>query len=186
MTTISAPPYFTPLDRLLSVKHIELATQRVTIQAPKALCFEVIAAAGETVQKRSDTERVVDFDLEHKGQLIKTRELLNLRPPDAIDYRWLDGPLPFVEETISFEARGDRTTDMIYEGSFSLGSGWRNWLVGALSSSAASTASLWNTSRRAGRSPRREPLGAVSTEWSAKRRCCGGAPRPSCATCAGR
>jgi hypothetical protein len=130
VTTISAPPYFTPLDRLLSVKHIELATQRVTIQAPKALCFEVIAAAGETVQKRSDTERVVDFDLEHKGQLIKTRELLNLRPPDAIDYRWLDGPLPFVEETISFEARGDRTTDMIYEGSFSLGSGWRNWLVG--------------------------------------------------------
>ncbi len=103
------------------MKHIELATQRVTIQAPKALCFEVIAAAGETVEKRSDTERVVDFDLEHKGELIKTRELLNLRPPDAIDYRWLDGPLPFVEETISFVARGDRTTDMTYEGSFSLG-----------------------------------------------------------------
>lgn len=132
MTTISAPSYFTPLARLLSVKHIELATQRVTIQAPKALCFEVIAAAGETVEKRSDTERVVDFDLEHKGELIKTRELLNLRPPDAIDYRWLDGPLPFVEETISFVARGDRTTDMTYEGSFSLGPGWRNWLVGRL------------------------------------------------------
>lgn len=111
---------------------IALATQCVRVEAPRDLCFEVVAAAGKVVEKRSDDERVVEFVSEHRGRTVRTIELVKLDPPERILYRWLEGPLPGAEEEISFEVAADGCTEMTYRGSFRPGSGPLRWLLGRL------------------------------------------------------
>jgi hypothetical protein len=112
------------------MRTIELKKQRVSVAAPKALCFEVAAAGGKVREKRSDSEKVVEFTSDYKGREIRTLELVTLHPHDAIDYRWLKGPLSHVEERISFEEAGPNTTEIVYEGEFALGPGPLRWLLG--------------------------------------------------------
>lgn len=100
--------------------------------APQALCFEVVAAAGRVKEKRSDIERVVEFTSDFKGREVVTVELVRLEPPDRIRYQWLEGPLPYVEEQISFEQTGSDTTDLVYEGRFAVSRGLGGWMVGRL------------------------------------------------------
>lgn len=100
------------------------------VAAPRPLCFEVVAAAGKTIEVRSDSERVVEFETAHGGRAIRTVELVRLTPPERIDYRWIEGPLPAVEETIFFEEAGPRETALVYTGRFAPGRGARAWLVG--------------------------------------------------------
>jgi hypothetical protein len=111
---------------------IALATQCVRVEAPRDLCFEVVAAAGKLVEKRSQTERVVEFVSEHKGKTIRTLELVKLEPPERILYSWLKGPLPGVEEEIAFEVAADGCTEMTYRGSFRAGAGSLRWVMGRL------------------------------------------------------
>lgn len=99
---------------------ISLERQQVKAAAPRQLCFEVVSSAGKLLEKRSDTERVYEFTTPYGGREIRTVELLTLDAPRAIHYRWLEGPLEAVEETISFEESGGATA-IIYEGRISLG-----------------------------------------------------------------
>lgn len=111
---------------------IALATRCVRVEAPRELCFEVVAAAGEVVERRSDDERVVEFLSEHRGRTIRTLELVTLEAPERISYRWLKGPLPGVEEEIVFEVAEDGCTEMTYRGRFRTGGGPLRWLMGRL------------------------------------------------------
>ncbi len=109
---------------------IPLQEQSVNVHASKALCFEVVASAGKLIEKRSKDEKVVEFTTDHQGDKIRTVELLKLSSPDRIEYSWLEGPLPRVEEEIVFIER-DGETVIEYRGSFWM-KGWRGWLAGRL------------------------------------------------------
>jgi hypothetical protein len=109
---------------------IGLKYRCVRVEAPRGLCFEVVAAAGRTRDELSEIERIVEFRTDYKGREIVTLERVELDPPVRIDYRWIEGPLPEVTETISFEEVGPGTTDMRYCGRFEPRRGAFRWLVG--------------------------------------------------------
>jgi hypothetical protein len=111
---------------------IGLKERRVRVRAPRALCFDVVGAAGTTRRVLSETEKIVEFRTDYRGREIVTLERLVLDRPARIDYRWIEGPLPEVTETISFEELGPRTTDMIYRGRFAPRRGPLQWLLGRL------------------------------------------------------
>jgi hypothetical protein len=108
---------------------MRLSTQTTIIEAPRELCFEVVAAGGRRVEKRSESEWVVEFVTEAGGRKIRTVELLNLDRPRAIQYRWLEGPIPDVSETVLFTAIDERVTELTYTGRISLGKGPIRWLI---------------------------------------------------------
>ncbi len=110
---------------------MKLRDQSVIVDAPRELCFEVVAAAGRRVEKRSETEWVVEFTTPAGNREFRTVELLTLDRPRAIHYRWLQGPLPEVRETIEFVALDDRTR-LSYTGTFSFGRGPVGWAIGFL------------------------------------------------------
>ncbi len=98
------------------------------VETPAALCLQVIAGAGTLVEHRSSTERVVEFRTRLRRRTIVTTELVRFAPP-RISYRWLDGPLPYVRESIEAVALGPDRTELRYEGAFSMGSGLRDRLL---------------------------------------------------------
>ena len=109
---------------------MNLRRQSIVIAAPRELCFEVVAAAGRRLEKRSEVEWVVEFTTRAGDREVRTVELLILDRPEAIEYRWLEGPIPDVSETIGFLDRKDGTTRVDYRGNFSLGKGPIAWLIG--------------------------------------------------------
>jgi hypothetical protein len=111
---------------------VKLSDQSVVVNAPRELCFEVVAAAGRPLEKRSEKEWVVEFTTPVRGRELRTVELLHLERPIAIHYRWLKGPLPEVRETIQFIALDDNKTRLTYSGSFSVGKGLLGWVIGRL------------------------------------------------------
>lgn len=111
---------------------MNLREQGVVVNAPRELCFEVVAAAGRRLEKRSDTEWIVEFMIDGGSRRIRTVELLTLDRPRAIHYRWLEGPLATVKETIGFAAIDETTTQLTYQGTFSLGMGPVGWAFGRL------------------------------------------------------
>jgi hypothetical protein len=111
---------------------MRLKTQTIRIDAPRELCFEVVAAAGRRIEKRTESEWVVEFETEAAGRKVRTVELLNLDRPRAIHYRWLEGPIPEVNESILFTQVGDNQTHLTYVGRFSLGKGPIGWLIARL------------------------------------------------------
>ena len=111
---------------------MRLGVQTIIIDAPRELCFEVVAAAGRRLKKRSEVEWVVEFVTEAAGRQVRTVELLTLDRPREIRYRWLEGPIPEVRESIVFTAVDDHKTELTYTGRFSLGKGPIGWLIGRL------------------------------------------------------
>lgn len=79
---------------------MRLPQQSIEIDAPGPLCFEVVAAAGKRLERRSDGSMVVEFVTKAVGRDLTTVELVTPRPPDLISYEWLDGPLDRVTESI--------------------------------------------------------------------------------------
>jgi hypothetical protein len=110
---------------------VKLRQQTIVIDAPPELCFEVVAAAGRRLEKRSETEWVVEFTTTAGDREFRTVELLTLERPRSIHYRWLEGPLPEVREEIRFAALGDET-GLTYNGTFSVGRGALGWIIGRL------------------------------------------------------
>lgn len=108
---------------------MQLKKQQIDIDAPRELCFEVVAAAGRRLEKRSESEWIVEFLTDVGKGKIRTLELLSLDPPRNIRYRWLEGPIPDVEETMTFIALDGSRTRIVYEGVFSLGRGPVNRLI---------------------------------------------------------
>jgi hypothetical protein len=109
---------------------VKLSQQVIVIDAHPELCFEVVAAAGRRLEKRSETEWLVEFTNGACGRENKTVELLILERPRAIHYRWIEGPLPKVEETIAFTEVVGSKTKLTYSGTFSVGKGPLGWLIG--------------------------------------------------------
>lgn len=110
---------------------IRLRAQDIEINAPGDLTFEVVSSAGRVIEKRSENQRVVEFTSEVGGRTIRTVELVELYRPHKIGYRWLEGPLPMVEEEIVFEALERGRTKLFYRGRFQSRGGAR-WLVDRL------------------------------------------------------
>ncbi len=114
------------------MKPISLSAQRVTVAAPRPLVFEVVASAGTVLEQMSENQRLVRFVTQWRGRTIETDELLHLHPPHHIDYSWVKGPLPEVQERIAFEEEGEGATTLVYHGHFSMGPGVLRWLIGKL------------------------------------------------------
>ncbi|MGH2749640.1 MAG: hypothetical protein ACRDK3_02010 [Actinomycetota bacterium] len=111
---------------------MKLNDQSVVVDAPREICFEVVAAAGRRLEERSIAEWVVEFKTSAGSREFRTIELLTLERPIAIHYRWLQGPLPEVHETIRFASLGDHKTRLAYTGRFSVGRGLLGWVIGRL------------------------------------------------------
>lgn len=109
---------------------MRLRQQEIVIDAAPELCFDVVAAAGRLLEKRSDTEWVVEFATEAGGRDVRTVEVLTLDRPHAIHYRWVEGRLPKVEETIRFVPVNGDATKLTYCGMFSVGWGPIGWVIG--------------------------------------------------------
>jgi hypothetical protein len=99
----------------------------VEVHAPAPLVYEVISSAGKTLESQGN-ENIVEFDVEAAGRKIKTVEKVILEPP-VIKYRWLKGPLPFVEEEIQVTPQG-ANSEVTYEGRYATGPGLVNWALG--------------------------------------------------------
>jgi (2Fe-2S) ferredoxin len=102
------------------------------VEAPRELCFEVVASAGRVIERISETERVVEFLADYRGRAVRTVERVVLEPPHRIRYSWLKGPLPSVEEEIAFLAKGSDETEIVYSGAFSFQTGVLGWVYGRL------------------------------------------------------
>lgn len=102
---------------------IKVRTQSVVANAPRELCFEVVAAAGRKVEELSPTERMVEFKTSYRGREVVTLERLDLDRPERIDYEWVKGPLPEVRETIAFTADDENRTRITYDGMFDVRGG---------------------------------------------------------------
>ena len=111
---------------------MKLSDQSVVVDAPRELCFEVVAAAGRRLAKRSEKEWVVEFTTLADDREFRTLELLTLERPSVIRYRWLEGPLPEVRETIRFVPLDHNRTRLAYSGTFSVGRGLLGSVIGRL------------------------------------------------------
>jgi hypothetical protein len=97
---------------------VELPEESARIGAPAELCFQVVAAAGTMLEERSDRERLVEFRTDLRGRELVTIELVYLDPPNRIAYRWVEGPLQHVEETIDVLPRPEGGCELRYRGRF--------------------------------------------------------------------
>lgn len=120
---------------------MKLSDQSVVVDAPRELCFEVVAAAGRRLEKQSEKEWVVEFTTLAGDREFRTVELLTLERPSVIHYRWLEGPLPEVRETIRFVPLDHNRTRLAYSGTFSVGKVCSGGRSGVCGSNACSTAS---------------------------------------------
>jgi hypothetical protein len=111
---------------------IALEKQKVRVEAPRELCFEVVSSAGKVIDRISETERVVEFLTDYRGRTVRTVERVVLEPPHLIRYSWLQGPLPSVEEEIAFLTEGPAATEIVYSGEFSPRPGVLGWVYGRL------------------------------------------------------
>lgn len=109
---------------------MKLSDQSIVVDAPRELCLEVVAAAGRRLEKHSEKEWVVEFTTLADDRQFRTVELLTIERPSVIHYRWLEGPLPEVRETIRFVPLDHNRTRLAYSGTFSVGRGLLGSVIG--------------------------------------------------------
>ena len=95
----------------------DLPRDELLVRAAPEICLEVISSAGHTLERLSDGSRLVEFESALGRKRIRTKELVRIHESGRIDYRWIEGPLPAVEETITLE-QADGGTTLRYEGRF--------------------------------------------------------------------
>lgn len=117
---------------------MKLSDQSVVVDAPRELCFEVVAAAGRRLEKHSEKEWVVEFTTFAGDREFRTVELLTLERPSVIHYRWLEGPLSEVRGSSRSTTTGPDLATAERSRSARACSGGRS---GVCESSACSTAS---------------------------------------------
>ena len=94
---------------------MKLRDQAVVVNAPRELCFEVVAA-GRRIENRSDREWVVEFVTASGGREVRTVESPHPRPTPRDPLSVARRPLPDVNETISFATIDENTTRLAYRG----------------------------------------------------------------------
>ncbi|MBA3235415.1 MAG: hypothetical protein H0T59_05405, partial [Chloroflexi bacterium] len=115
------------------MNRIELGPIALHVEAPPALVFQMLAAIGQGAQtngeradiiKERDGELICDFWTNislpvGRDRLVRTRERVNVRPPDRIDYEHLDGPVAGLRESIVVGPCGHGNgTTMTYTGGY--------------------------------------------------------------------
>lgn len=75
----------------------------------------------------------MEFETHARGKRFRTRELVRLDEPSRrIDYTWIEGPLPFVEETIAVQPLLDGSSELHYQGRYATGRGPIKCLLGKI------------------------------------------------------
>jgi hypothetical protein len=99
-------------------RSVALPGRTVSVEAAAELTYQVVSSAGQTRERRGVHERVVEFHIEVRGRPVVTTELVRLDPPYGIYYRWLEGPLPAVEERIEVTPVEAHRCELRYRGRF--------------------------------------------------------------------
>lgn len=124
---------------------IPLRPAEVHIHADRRLAFEVITAFGanslpshgrSTVLERQGDRLLVEFHTSVQGPLgrrkvYRTVERVALRPPEAVEFEGVEGPLRRLRDRLVFVEEGG-CTRLRYESEIGLGWGIIGWLVGRL------------------------------------------------------
>jgi hypothetical protein len=100
--------------------------------------FEVVAADGKAVERRSETELVVERTAaprRRRTARLRRRpaamlQLVTLHPPERIDLRSLEGTVHRIEESITLSEPARGATEMTYRGHFWTRGGPLGWIVG--------------------------------------------------------
>lgn len=93
----------------------------------------MVSSARKILGRRTPTERVVEFDGVAGGKRVVTKELVRLDEPALrISYEWLEGPLPFVQESIDVETLPDGSAELRYRGRYATKRGPIQCLLGML------------------------------------------------------
>ncbi len=101
----------------------ELQSDQVHVQAAPELCFEVVSSAGRVRERYPDGDRLVEFETVVDGKTLVTTERVHTHASERIDYSWVEGPLPLVEETSTLRPLPEGTT-LRYEGRFGVDASW--------------------------------------------------------------
>lgn len=124
---------------------IKLRPAEVHIHADRRLAFEVITAFGangplsqgsSTVLERHDDQLLVEFHTLVQGpfgrrKVYRTVERVTLRPPEAVEFEGVEGPLRRLRDRFVFVEEGG-CTRLRYESEIGLGWGPIGWLAGRL------------------------------------------------------
>lgn len=103
-----------------------------TVAAPPPLVYQMLSAVGQGPQRDGERSEVLQRDGDELVcdfwtrvelpaglvRLVRTRERVRLRPPDAIEYEHLDGPVKGLRETISLTGVAGGRTRMTYWGTY--------------------------------------------------------------------
>lgn len=113
----------TSLDEPLAIGPIE-----ADVDAPAALVYQMLVAIGQGPASDGERAEIIASDGDRLvcefqtlvqvpiggPRLVRTREEVTLRPPDAIEYRHLDGPLRDLREVITAREISPRRTRLTY------------------------------------------------------------------------
>lgn len=103
-----------------------------TVAAPPPLLYQMLSAVGQGPQRDGERSEVLQRDGDELVcdfwtrvelpaglvRLLRTRERVTLRPPDAVEYEHLDGPVKGLRESISLTALAGGRTRMTYTGTY--------------------------------------------------------------------
>jgi hypothetical protein len=92
--------------------------------------FDVVAGDGNVVERRSETELVVERTAARRRRLAATLQHVTLCPPERIEYRSLEGPVHRIEDSITLSEPAPGATQMTYRGHFWTRGGPLGWALG--------------------------------------------------------
>lgn len=124
---------------------IHLRSAEVHIHADRRLAFEVVTAFGAGSQPSQGSSKVlerqgdrllVEFHTSVPGpfgrrKVYRTVERVTLRPPEAVEFEGVQGPLRRLRDRLAFQEEGG-CTRLRYESEIGLGWGPVGWLIGIL------------------------------------------------------
>lgn len=122
---------------------IQLRPAEIHIDADRRLAFQVITAFGVNSQpshgrskvlERQGDQLLVEFHTLVQGPLgrrkvFRTVERVTLRPPEAVEFEGVKGPIRLLRDRLVLAEEGD-CTRLRYESQIGLGWGPIGWLVG--------------------------------------------------------
>ena len=105
---------------------VKLAAQKVAIDAPRELVFQMLSSIGKgslpgaqgessKVLERDGDTIVAEFYTPSGNRIYRTVERVRLYPPERITFAHLEGPLTFSEEEFNL-VKQDEGTELQYNG----------------------------------------------------------------------
>ncbi len=102
------------------------------VDAPAPLVYQMLAAIGQGAQRPGERAEILERDGDRLRvdfwtvislpaglrRSVRTREAVQLRPPDRVEYEHLDGPARGLRESITIEIVSARQCRLAYVGSY--------------------------------------------------------------------